>query len=299
MMQAAAIVNSGVGIWFLAGDCKDYSDSPDGVIGFKCVYGALSTALGAGVLIQKAYIMTGWIKGTLNIYLGQVHRERDLVVERAIEESMSAVFGSEVRSIGLWDRGDSTPGHPITRDENESYLPIFGAVINGTDMHFAYMGEQNNASQYRIGYGPGPSSGSSNRRINGRELYNKQVFDQGGIDFIVQTGLDNEGGRIDMIETGQGNFDWLYSQVECYLPYIDGFIDKATGQLFTSLLEDIRGLYFRLDNTLDGTTIAAGAIAPFSATTPSVIGDMRVKTDFGGMDKCEALTSVGLTEGSG
>ncbi|KAF9877072.1 hypothetical protein CkaCkLH20_05338 [Colletotrichum karsti] len=275
----------GFGFWGLVDDCKDMSEKEDKVAsGVKCVIGSIGTAMGAGLTLHDGWIKVQEYWGKVNAvglyYLndgaGVVKRDLEL-----LEEKMSSALRSEVRHIGNWD--GTSIGDVFKRDDENTTYPVFGATMNGMDLHFTVTGGEGNRTNFRIGYGPGPDTDKNTQRLRRRNVqYNKQYFSKGGLDFKVeQTHLDKD--HVFMVPERQDDFDWLYEQVECYMTNHAGFgsmpISNPLADFLQTLLSDIKGLNYQVLNTLAKNTIAAGAIAPFGADTPSMIGEMGV--DYG------------------
>lgn len=221
-----------------------------------------------------------------------VTKRVDSVVKRA-EDSMSAHLGVEVRHIGLWDgsmpnrdtnsnvkkRRTSTARAEGAEDglkPDATLLPVFGMTHGGQDFHFACVGDDPATSNpiIRVGTGPGPSTEANRRRVRARALdnpvFNKQYFDQGGLDAIGRSdGADMNDRAIQPVTDAdkQAAFDRLYEQHGCYLG--DG-LWKTDDEHPEEL--DAPGLWWQIyDDDSDGT-LAAGAVAPFGPDgTPSII----------------------------
>lgn len=282
--------NLAFGIWGLVNDCVDFSGEHEAQAGSKCVWASLSTATGLGIMFHTAVQITGTIKTSLAVYLGNPGK-RDLVIDRAVEESLSAAVGFDVRHIGNWD--GSYVGKPVNkRDEDIVYRPVFGAFVNGRDMHFTMVGERDNHTEYHIGRGPGPATPSNLRRNVKRELMNKQYFDKGGLIFKISAGLDEEAptlvapGTSELSGDNQANFDWIYDQMMCNLPEALPVPLPGIGGLVGALESLQQGINFQLMNAQSQNTMAAGAIAVLSDTGDSVLDQMKITGGLIASDNC-------------
>ncbi|KAJ3548453.1 hypothetical protein NM208_g1000 [Fusarium decemcellulare] len=234
--------------------------------GVRCVFGAVSTAIGVAVGVHGIVLIGGRIYDTGVVLFNDA-------VKRDIEDALSSGFNTQVRHIADWD---SYMPYDVGKREAVEPVPVFGMTINDKDMHLTIMPGENNSTRIRIGHGPGPDT-ESNRRLRPRnEKYNKQIFESGGLDFVVEsdlTGFNSD--DLQLEPTSQQDFDWIYKQVECYLTLqkFGSFLSPDPIAIMGNL-NSIGGLYFQVLNDKEIMTMARGKIAAFSSSVKSMIDEM-------------------------
>lgn len=282
-LQAFAVANAGVQIFNIVKDCKEWNE--ESTSAFNCVWASISTVIGFAVLVDRAIIFRGNLAHRLSESGWHVPgiNKRDELPQ--LEDYLSSVLRSEVRHVGIWDGVDHETRSLSERSNGAvKAVPryVFGANFQGRDMHFTYMGELNNGSHFRFGNGPGPETENNRQRLKSRVVhkFNNQYFDNGGLDFIGQTDpTNNNNGGIYITPEDPNEFNWLVEQVACYL-------SSWNWLLGSPMLS--HGLNFQVYNSWDKTTLAAGAIAPFTNEKASAIAGMQVK---GGIDTNEECTA--------
>ncbi|KAF3484436.1 uncharacterized protein GIQ15_03760 [Arthroderma uncinatum] len=277
-VQAHAAANVGVIFKSMIDDCKEWNEKASKA--FTCVWSAIGTVIGFGIAFDRALMFQGYIGQRLNDNGWHVPGFNKRGEVSQLESHLSSVLSADVRHIGIWD------GASLSRRSGGGAQPvprhIFGANLNGREMHFTYMGEANNGSYFRFGHGPGPETENNRRRLKSREThrYNNQYFDNGGLDFIMETDPGNVNSPDVYFTTDdQNEFDWIYEQVACYL---------GGWNPFSNPLLAAPGLNFQAYNAYDRVTLAAGAIAPFTKDADSIIGEM---TPMGGIETNDVCTA--------
>ncbi|PQE27033.1 hypothetical protein CJF30_00011119 [Rutstroemia sp. NJR-2017a BBW] len=112
-------------------------------------------------------------------------------------------LGVEVRHIGFWDgtvQGDTQSEVVRRKQFPEGVIPAFALKLYGQEVHFAYTGDDADGNSiFKIGNGPGPATEENKRRIKSRNsgdsipLFNNYFFDQGGLDMVATSDIDNAG----------------------------------------------------------------------------------------------------------
>ncbi|KAH6885442.1 hypothetical protein B0T10DRAFT_564214 [Thelonectria olida] len=278
-LKTIAVTNIGFGMWGVFDDCRDFSDGQGVKSGVKCVYGAVSTAIGVAVGVHGFVLFAGAVRDTGLVIVNQVYK-------RDVEDHLSNSFKTKVRHIADWD-GTMSDG-TVKRDVGEP-VPVFGITLNDRDMHFSLYQGADNSTRIRIGHGPGPDTESNRRLRNRNEKYNNQVFEKGGLDFVVESdGIGSNSNDLQFGPESQEDFDWIYKQVDCYLTLnsISNLIITTNPVDAMGQLNAIGGIYFQVLNNKDKITMAYGKIAPFSDTQKSMIDEMDVHEGAAPMDAC-------------
>ncbi|KAK2799582.1 hypothetical protein FQN50_008420 [Emmonsiellopsis sp. PD_5] len=284
-LQAFAVANAGVQIFNIVKDCREFGEETANA--FNCVWASISTVIGFAVLVDRAVIFRGHLGERLTEsgwHVPGINKRDDLP---QLEEHLSSLLSVDVRHVGVWD-GNDDETLALSKRSGGAVKPVarhvFGANFQGRDMHFTYMGELNNGSHFRFGNGPGPDTEINRHRLRSRKthLFNKQYFDNGGLDFIGQTDPNNDNnGGIYITPEDPNEFNWIVQQVTCYMSSWHFLL----GSPMTS-----HGLNFQVYNSWDKTTIAAGAIAPFTKNEASAISGMEPKGGIDTDDKCTQKT---------
>ncbi|KAF5008735.1 hypothetical protein FDECE_4972 [Fusarium decemcellulare] len=265
-LKALAVANLGFSLWGVADDCRDFSEGEGVKSDVRCVFGAVSTAIGVAVGVHGIVLVGGRIYDTGVVLFNDA-------VKRDIEDALSSGFNTQVRHIADWD---SYMPYDAGKREVVEPVPVFGMTINNRDMHLTIMPGENNSTRIRIGHGPGPDT-ESNRRLRPRnEKYNKQIFESGGLDFVVESDLTGfNGDDLQFEPTSQQDFDWIYEQVECYLTLqnFGSFLSPDPIAIMGNL-NSIGGIYFQVLNDQEPMTMARGKIAAFSSSVKSMIDEM-------------------------
>jgi hypothetical protein len=305
--RTAIIGISAIGFVGLIGDCQELQSDPNVKNGFICVAGSVATAIAiategrktAQIFMEVAKVSaTATVNFAVNMALsqfiggrmglgpfartpGQLPSKRDSHIFKRVEDHFTSKLGVEVRHIGFWDgtvQGDSQS--EVVRREQfpEGVIPAFALKLYGQEVHFAYTGDDADGNSiFKIGNGPGPATEENKRRIKSRNsgdsipLFNNYFFDQGGLDMVATSDIDNAGQGI-MPDVSSNDFDyaWIYTQVLCLLGASDLQATQTQGTNYP-LQFDAIGLWFQVYDDANFGTLAAGAIAPFSSNTQSVI----------------------------
>lgn len=211
---------------------------------------------------------------------------------KRVEEHLTSRFQVDVRYIGFWDGSTRNDSHAdmIKRGEDGT-IPTYALNIERQDVHFAYMGLNSaNQSTVKIGHGPGPETKENKRRLKPRWFnsdyprYNNYYFDKGGFDMIVTADID-EGHAAPEPEVSSNDYDypWIYSQIMCYLG-----ADDPRSYMAGRYPEQLNsgGFWFQMYDTEFAGTVMAGALAPFSATVPSIIQWLQPEGSIALEEKC-------------
>jgi hypothetical protein len=266
LLRSVAVVGFGMSIWGLADDCADFSEGKELKSGIKCIWGAISTAVAVGVGVHGVVLFGGRVYDTGVILYNTKHK-------RELEDALSTKFQTKVRHIADWD--GSMPYTLKKRDIAEP-IPVFGLTVNGRDLHFAMIPDENNSTVFRMGHGPGPDT-ESNRRLRRRNMkYNNQIFEHGGLDFSIESDADGfNDDELQLDPTSQQDFDWIYKQVECYLaPMTLGSMISEDPMEQMKNMNEFGGVFFQVLNDKEKMTMAWGKIAPFSDKQESAIDEM-------------------------
>ncbi|OJD20483.1 hypothetical protein ACJ73_08183 [Blastomyces percursus] len=276
-LKSFVVANAGVQLYNIVQDCREFGDSSDRTK-MNCIWASFATILGFAVLVDRAVAFRGRLADRFHENNWHVPgiTKRDEILE--LEGELSSLLSLEVRHLGIWDRDDDDEiGFLSKRDDDTTEAAprhVFGSNFHGMDMHFAYMGEVNNSSHFRFGYGLGPNAESNRLRSRGNHKYNNQYFTNGGLDFVAVTDPYNDNNKgIYLTMNDKKEFNWLVEQIRCYFSVIDrGLVSN--------------GVNFQVYNAWDKTTLAAGAIAPFTKKKKSIIRKMAPKAGVGMIDSC-------------
>ncbi|KAI1377628.1 hypothetical protein F4677DRAFT_415024 [Hypoxylon crocopeplum] len=239
----------------------------------NCIFQCIATVIGFFATVDRAAVIRGTIGQRLTDNGWHVPgiNQRD-VLPFEIETGLSIALGWDVRYIGIWD--SNLPGLS-KRDPDAVPRYIFGTKIQGHDYHFTYMGVRNNITHFRIGTGPGPRTGRNQRRLAGRSdyEYNNRYFGQGGIDFLgaldpAHPTSSGESLCVWMDASNAPEFTWIVDKAACYM----SSFDSLTGSPMSH-----GALNFQVYNYFDRETLAAGAVAPFTADGLSAIAQAELK----------------------
>ncbi|PGG96541.1 hypothetical protein GX51_07774 [Blastomyces parvus] len=287
-LKLYSVLNGGVHLYELVENCGEFNVGAKNA--FNCIWAAISSAVGIAVLVDSAIPLRGRIaKGLALIppYPPGLPRfnKREEILE--LEDELSSLLSIQVRHLGIWDGSDDADddnevGSLSKRDNTTEATPrhVFSGNFQGADIHFAYMGQLNNASHFRFGFGPG-SDTASNRVRRGNHKFNNQYFKSGGLDFVAVTDpLNNNNPGIYLTKNDKKEFNWIVDQVRCYF----SIFDRGLGT---------KGINFQVFNSWDKTTLAAGAIAPFTKTKKSIIRKLKPKQGVPMIDSCSKRPGKG------
>ncbi|KLJ11838.1 hypothetical protein EMPG_13021 [Blastomyces silverae] len=279
-LKTFVVANAGVQLYNIVHDCREFGDNAR--TDMNCIWASFATVLGFAVLVDRALAFRGRLADRLHANNWHVPGITSIVKRAEIlqlEGELSSLLNLEVRHLGVWDGNDDDDDENSflsKRDDTAEAAPrhVFASKFHGTDMHFAYMGEVNNSSHFRFGYGPGPDTESNRLKSRGNHKYNNQYFANGGLDFVAVTDpLNNNNPGIYLTKNDKKEFNWLVQQIRCYFSVMDrGLVSN--------------GVNFQIFNSFDKTTLAAGAIAPFTNKRKSVIRKMAPKQGVDMIDSC-------------
>lgn len=141
-----------------------------------------------------------------------------------------------------------------------------------------------------MGAGPGPSTEANRGRVRARALdnpvFNKQYFDQGGLDAIGRPDVDadmNDPAIQPVTDADkQEAFDRLCEQLGCYPGVGLGKLDDEHPEEL-----DTPGLWWQIYDDDSNGTLAAGAVAAFGPDgTPSIIEWMTIEGRLQTIEAC-------------
>lgn len=239
--------NQAISWWNMVEACNDFTNSTTN--GLNCVWGAITTAITASGISYGAWSGIGKISTWMTnngISIGPWKRDTDF--HKGLLKDLSEVFGSQVIHLGVHHHT-----HPET---NLTTLhDVFGFNSNGTDIHFAYLGNNttNNRHHFKFGLGSGATAAKRS------EIFNRQYFTYGGIDFNLDPfpdGLRADGGL-----DPDTDYGWMFDQVSCLMAS-----DMTAG-----------GHWFQIYDEYHQGTLAAGTLAPFMSGSSSLIIGMQIK----------------------
>ncbi|KAK2808464.1 hypothetical protein FQN50_004672 [Emmonsiellopsis sp. PD_5] len=239
--------NAAVKFYSLQKDCKEFGEDTGSA--FICIWNSIATIIGMGVLLHQANEVRG--------HLGTRLRDNGWHVPGITKREEVA----ELSGL-LSDDGDLSK-----RDDNGEVIPrhVFGTNLAGQDVHFAYVRAENNASHFRLGYGPGPET--ENNRLHSRAIkvgYNRNYFDKGGLDFTLDESVDTTDDEY--LDPFDGKiFTWMVDQIGCYLQKFS---------FLQGLAMNANGLYFQVYDAKEHKTATRGSIAPYTENQKSVINQM-------------------------
>ncbi|PGH14491.1 hypothetical protein AJ79_02984 [Helicocarpus griseus UAMH5409] len=279
-IRAFFVANGAIMFWNIVEDCAEWREGADGDVKARtklnCIWASIATLFGFIVTVDSGIHMHARLsdyfeRNAVEVPGFFVHNKRDLPV---IEDHLSSLLSAEVQHVGIWDDHDNDTGFLSKRKVPRD---IFSTNIQGRYLHFTYMGRASNASHFRFGYGPGPETENNRRRLRNRDSksrFNKQFFDMGGLDLVGQTDpLNDADERIYFDARDPDQYNMIVEQVACYM---------------TPEMMNASGINFQLYNSVHKRTVAAGAIAPFTANKRSMIDKMGPKGGIETDEKCTA-----------
>lgn len=221
--------------------------------------------------LMNKFNVAGFAGPFMRVARGVGVKRDDSHLYKRVVEHLSSKLGGEVRHIGFWDGSGlaETQLENVRREQSpEGIIPAFGITIDGHEAHFTYTGDT-----VKLGHGPGPATELNKRHLKARGeldgdvIYNDYYFDQGGFDMILASNPDS---TIDEKVSSVDRFGHAdaYKQVECLLGLGKGQTGES-GNLSPQM--NSIGLWFQVFDSNYQRTVAAGAIAPFSADTQSIM----------------------------
>lgn len=177
------------------------------------------------------------------------------------------LVGNDIWHVGQWDApSDVHEGLP-RRDNGEAYgsVPVFGTKMLGRDgasMHFTFTGLDpsgdsgyHNHTGLRFGFGPGPATEQNVEGLRKRDsvpqTYNDQYFDKGGFEYFFEMPqADDIHEDIYPDPENEGDYEWIYDQVKCYIDTIMESDDD----------NEVSGFRFQMWSNYDRFSMMVGVI---------------------------------------
>lgn len=291
-VSVTTIFTGGVGIYSLAGDCKDYSEDKEGAVGMKCVVAALATAVGVGSFVVEGLVARAQLAEVLranNIAVPGITRKRsDLITDFASDYSQR--YRSEVRHLGSLEETAAAKEKREADGEERLLGEVFGATIQGRDIHFADMDDLNNGTHIRIGFGSGTPRKRGQQKRDGQEVFNDQFFSDGGIDMLLNRPSQSDSyNRWD--PTNQEQFQGMVDYLQCAIDDLNAKNQPTFLQIeFGGSPNDFdpHALNFQMYNEEGEGTEIAGAFAAFRGDDPSGIDQMNLEGGLQTSAMCDA-----------
>ncbi|EFQ98606.1 hypothetical protein MGYG_01630 [Nannizzia gypsea CBS 118893] len=267
--QASNVTELDTGVISLDWDC------PDGGIGTACSWSGVPIVIRIALLVEQIDTLNGSL-GTISAvdgwHVANINTPDEI---RLMENHLSLMLSTEVYHVGIWyGEGQRTVPLSTRSVDSTTATPrhIFAGDFQGHPVHFTYMGQVNNNTHFRFGYGLGPIIAENRRRMNRRETLtiNNQYFDKGGFDYA---GVAPGAAAYLNPDNQDDFFNWVSEQVSCYFEEIDDFPLAPA-------------LQFQIYNSLDKMTLAANVIAPFTKDSESAIGSVEPTGGIIINDKC-------------
>ena len=296
-VKTFVIANVGVTFSNIVKDCKEFKEESQSA--FNCVWASVSTAIGVVTLIHQANVLRG------SVATWAANNGVHIVGINKREEILSSALGVEVRHIGVWDGIETHERSNFERRDDNStststtqQRDVFGVNFGGYDFHFSFLGQRDTdgAAMWKLGQGPGPDTPANRllrsrvKRDNevapdpvppGRFTYGNQYYDTGGLDFVGQSVERADDAVWRWVDpTDHTEFSHLVDTVSCYLSSYTPLSGPAM---------NAQGIFFQVYNHKEGATVSAGAVAPFSATSASVIDRMGVLGGLSVDGRCQAF----------
>lgn len=118
----------------------------------NCIWASFGAVLGFAVMVDRAVFFRGHLAERLDAsswHVPGINKREEMPQQ---EDQLSALLSAEVRHVVIWDGNDDDDDETssLSKRHIAKVIPrhISGANFQGTDMHFAYMGELNNASHF-------------------------------------------------------------------------------------------------------------------------------------------------------
>ncbi|RYP07018.1 hypothetical protein DL765_009287 [Monosporascus sp. GIB2] len=183
-------------------------------------------------------------------------RSDDWLIERDVAPALSEATGVEVKHLGYWSDPERIRRRGDDGEADDGPTPVFGANLDGINVHFSYRGLDEDGKSHSFRYGFGNGTQPAGRSLEARE---EPWFFEGGIDYKVHH-LLLPGERI---QPSDEVFKVILDQLTCNFHNNWAFNHWETNRLWVQVY----------DNVGQGT-VMAGVAAPFGPDGNSPVGTL-------------------------